>query len=289
MYSSGGALRLVRDPSSFVVTYANRAALDIQTRFKMNIFVSWSGERSKAVAECLRSWIQDVIHAVHPWISTEDIDPGIRWNAEVADELQASQFGIICLTRENLAAPWILFESGALAKTLQNTLVCPYLIDLEVGELTGPLAQFQAAKADKSGTLSLLRSINMRLGDQMLAEDRLRRVFERWWPDLELVLNGLPPAPQAESPDPSDVNKGLESVFLSRGAALDAFMPAFKLELEKADAGEPARIWMVSSSMRGFMVTASDHFDGHKIIESVARSSCDFRALMTDGFEENNL
>lgn len=248
----------------------------------MNIFISWSGERSKAVAECLRSWIQDVIHAAHPWISTEDIDPGIRWNSEVAGELEASQFGIICLTRENLAAPWVLFESGALAKTLQNTLVCPYLIDLEVGELTGPLAQFQAAKADKSGTLSLLRSINMRLGEQMVAEDRLRRVFERWWPDLESVLAGLPPPPRTESVDLSGVNKGLESVFLSRGAALDAFMTAFKSELDKADAGEPARLWMVSSSMRGFMVTASDHFDGHKIIERAATSSVDFRVLMTD-------
>ena len=30
------------------------------------------------------------------------------------------------------------------------------------------------------------------------------------------------------------------------------------------------------------MVTASDHFDGHKIIERAATSSVDFRVLMTD-------
>jgi hypothetical protein len=249
----------------------------------MKIFISWSGERSRTVAEFLRYWIPEVIQAVQPWMSAEDIDPGVRWSAEIAGELEASKFGIICLTPENITTPWILFEAGALAKTLDSTFVCPYLIDLEPTDLKNPLIQFQAAKADRDGTLSLLRSINQVVGTTILPEDRLKRAFERWWPDLEEVLNNLPKYECGpEEPSFPDKHKGLESVFLTRGAALDAFTDFLKAELEKARCGEQARIWIVSSSLRGFIMAASDNFDGQKIIERVATSDCDFRILMTD-------
>lgn len=81
----------------------------------MLVFLSWSGSRSKAVAETFSKWIVQVIQAVEPWISS-DIEKGARWNSEVAARLEQSRVGIICLTKENLDAKWILFESGALSK-----------------------------------------------------------------------------------------------------------------------------------------------------------------------------
>jgi hypothetical protein len=42
----------------------------------MKIFVSWSGRRSKAVAELMSDWLKCVIQASQPWISTRDIDRG---------------------------------------------------------------------------------------------------------------------------------------------------------------------------------------------------------------------
>lgn len=41
---------------------------------QMKIFVSWSGKRSKAVAELMSDWLKCVIQASQPWISTRDID-----------------------------------------------------------------------------------------------------------------------------------------------------------------------------------------------------------------------
>jgi hypothetical protein len=50
---------------------------------------------------------------------------------------------------ENQVAPWILFEAGALAKTIESTFVVPYLIDLEPPNINrGPLKQFQAKRAN---------------------------------------------------------------------------------------------------------------------------------------------
>jgi len=146
----------------------------------MKVFISWSGERSKLVAKALREWIPDVLQAVEPWMSEMDIEAGARWNRVIQDRLSDIRFGIVCITRDNCNAPWILFEAGALAKTLEDTFVCPYLIDLRLHDLPqGPLTQFQAKEADEEGTWALIQTVNTTLGEEALSEDKLRKTFER--------------------------------------------------------------------------------------------------------------
>lgn len=72
-------------------------------------------------------------------MSAEDISAGMRWSPTIAGELAAADFGIIVVTRENVAAPWLQFEAGALSTTFTNTFVCPYLVLLTPGEVKGPL------------------------------------------------------------------------------------------------------------------------------------------------------
>jgi hypothetical protein len=162
----------------------------------MKIFISWSGERSKVVAEALRSWIPDVIHAVKPWVSGVDVRAGMRWSREVDEQLRDTQFGILCLTKENQTAPWLVFEAGALAKSVEGAAVCPYLIDLTAGELhNGPLTAFQAKRATLEDTFDMLAAINAVLPEmERRSEEQLRKAFMRWWPDLEAVLRALPAA-----------------------------------------------------------------------------------------------
>ena len=125
-------------------------------------------------------------------MASEDIYAGNRWNQEIATELEQSKFGIICLTPENMNTPWILFGAGALAKTINETLVCPYLINLKSSEINGPLTQFQAVEDTKEGTLNLMTSINHALNENVLDDQQLQDTFDRWWPDLEEILNNLP-------------------------------------------------------------------------------------------------
>ena len=81
----------------------------------MKVFISWSGETSKGLAEALREWLPAVIQAVNPYFSPDDVSKGSRWSSEISKELEDSAIGIICLTKENLEAPWIMFEAGALS------------------------------------------------------------------------------------------------------------------------------------------------------------------------------
>lgn len=89
----------------------------------MKVFISWSKNLSKDCAEILSDWIKCTLQASEPWVSSKDIDKGSLWFNEINDQLKDTKVGIVCLTKENKSNPWILFESGALAKGLSANRV----------------------------------------------------------------------------------------------------------------------------------------------------------------------
>jgi len=111
-----------------------------------NVFISWSGERSKWVAEAMRDWLPLVLQTAKPWMSATDIEKGSRGLNEVSGRLQGMKIGIVCLTPENLETPWILYEAGALSKTIDDkTRLCTYLLGgLQFQHVKPPLGMFQA-------------------------------------------------------------------------------------------------------------------------------------------------
>ena len=148
----------------------------------MRIFISWSGERSHKIAELFKDWIQCVIQAAKPWISSHDIERGALWYTEISKTLADSQFGILCLTPENKTEPWILFEAGALAKGIEENRVCTLLIDLRNTDIDNPLAQFNHTIAcDKESMWELVQTINNALLENKLQEKVLKSVFETYW------------------------------------------------------------------------------------------------------------
>lgn len=157
----------------------------------MKVFISWSGPRSQKLAEALRDWLPLVLHYVDPWMSTADIKSGDRWSNEIAKGLQESNFGIICVTKDNLEAPWLLFESGALAKSMEDGRVIPLRLDLDVSDISGPLTQFQSERADDEGVKRLISSLN-KCAAGAIADDRLNRLFEPMWPDLKSKIQAIP-------------------------------------------------------------------------------------------------
>ena len=134
----------------------------------MKIFISWSGELSKEIAEILRQWIPGVIQAAKPYYSPDDITKGTRWSSEISKELDASKVGIICLTKDNLNSSWIMFEAGALSKNLEKSKVCPILFGIEPSDIKGPLIQFQASKFSKKEIKRVTKMINQELSDNCL-------------------------------------------------------------------------------------------------------------------------
>ena len=153
----------------------------------MKIFVSWSGEKSKSVASALKEWLPDLVQHVDVFMSEHDLDAGSRWSTELSSRLETCTFGIICVTAENISAPWLLFEAGCLDKSVNRSRVVPYRVGISAPDVPFPLAQFQSVGADRAGTIKLLKSI-VAASSSPLDENRLNRLFELLWPDLEKRL-----------------------------------------------------------------------------------------------------
>lgn len=159
----------------------------------MKVFISWSGDRSRQAAEILRAWLPRVIQSVQPWMSQEDISAGSRWLSEVSSVLDSTQIGILCVMPENQHNPWLLFEAGALSKSLRQGRVCPLLFEMTAGQLSGPLTQFQAHTFGKEGVLRILSVLNEEAGDRALPEGEVEQILEVWWPHLNERISSIPP------------------------------------------------------------------------------------------------
>ena len=45
----------------------------------MKVFISWSDNKSQAVAIALADWLPGVINSIEPFVSAKDIYAGTRW------------------------------------------------------------------------------------------------------------------------------------------------------------------------------------------------------------------
>lgn len=155
----------------------------------MRLFVSWSGGVVKEFAQELAQWLHGVIHQVRPFVST-DIGPGGRWSDEIATQLEKCNFGVVCLTRENIGSNWIQFEAGALSKMLGSSSVVPILLGgLRPTELPSTLTQFQAVTGKREDFFRLVNRLNECLGeDDQLDSTTLTKTFDLWWPSMEAKI-----------------------------------------------------------------------------------------------------
>jgi hypothetical protein len=154
----------------------------------MKVFISWSGERSHAVAKALYDELPLLMNEVEPYISSEDIEKGTAWFPHISDNLASSDFGIVCLTPENIESRWVHFEAGALACKFSNKKVAPLLIDLKEAEVRPPLSQLNYTSFKKDDVLKLMSAINANL-KKPLSDENLRKSFERWWLPFEQRIN----------------------------------------------------------------------------------------------------
>lgn len=149
------------------------------------VFISWSGDLSRKLAEALRDWLPASLQYVKPYFSPQDIEKGTKWDSEIAKELAESDIGVVCLTQGNTLKPWLLFEAGALSKSIAKARVCTLLFNLEPAEVTGPLTSFQATRFARDDFKRLVETINSAAGESTLDPAVLGDVFDMWWPQLE--------------------------------------------------------------------------------------------------------
>lgn len=80
----------------------------------------------------------------------------------------------------------------------------------------------------------------------------------------------------------SCAKRGVENVHLNRGSALENFAWFLDAEARKAEHKEPARVWIVCSSLKGLLDMSGEHFNGQRMMEKIVQSGCDLQIMMTD-------
>lgn len=196
------------------------------------VFISWGGDLSKSLAEEIRHWLPSVLQFVKPYFTPSDIEKGARWESHVADELNTSDVGIICLTKDNIDRPWILFEAGALSKNFGKANVCTILFDVDSSNLSGPLSCFQTTKFEKNDFAKLIQTINDTGGDSKLDSSVLNDVFDMWWPKLESRVKDILANYKPETPSKRPEREILEEI----------------LELSRINLRQPNRMFMDTES-----------------------------------------
>lgn len=182
----------------------------------MKLFLSWSGNESKQLASIFKEWIPNVLQYTEPYMSAKDISLGEMWNNNIRNNLEESVFGLVFVTPDNINAPWINYEAGALSKTLDSKVV-PILHRADVMILNeGPLKQFQSVKRlEKDDVYTLLKSINSSNDSIKLDGARLDKAFNIWWPYLEEQISKVT-TDENSSVDSEPSEKELLSVIYSK-------------------------------------------------------------------------
>ena len=167
------------------------------------VFISWSGKRSLAVAESLCDFIPRVIPELQDrlFVST-GIEKGARWSDEIARHLEEADAGILCVTAEGLNSTWLHFEAGALTKGLDSTRdrrgepggassssrIFTYLHGIAPTAFSGPLSVYQWTSANREDTWRLMQALHDLFATARSELRSAQRRFEDAWPDLERAL-----------------------------------------------------------------------------------------------------
>lgn len=157
----------------------------------MKVFISWSGELSNQIAKELSIWLPSIIQSVEVFYSPEDIKKGENWDARLTSELENSDFGIVCLTSENVMAPWIHFEAGALSKKFDSK-VAAIMVDVVTSDIQGPLSRFQATKLEKEDFYKLIKDINEESGnkiDESILKNTFDAIWEKMYEKIASIIN----------------------------------------------------------------------------------------------------
>lgn len=167
----------------------------------MKLFISWSGEFSRKVAERLSIWIPTIIQTVEVFYSPDDIAKGENWGNRLSEELEQCNFGIVCLTPENITAPWIHFEAGALAKAA-NSRVSAIMLGITPSDIKGPLARLQNTAFNREDLFRLFQSIN-NSNNAPLKSETLKNAFDNSLDKLMREINTIINDYSSRLPEPA--------------------------------------------------------------------------------------
>jgi len=82
---------------------------------------------------------------------------------------------------------------------MQEAKVIPLLFGLELSDISGPLAQFQAKKVDQNGLTEVVKAIN-NVAENKTSDDIVKQLVPALWSKLEDLLSEIPAVDPSDNP-----------------------------------------------------------------------------------------
>jgi len=150
----------------------------------VKIFVSWSGPAEQLVAEALKTALPNICAAdVEVFVSSKSIAKGVIGTAVIEAKLSGSDYGLVLVSQANQGAPWLMYEGGWLASTLERP-VATICLDLRPSDLTTPLSPRQATVFVEEDMRELLRQI-VEVANPSMSDRTFDVLFASAWPDID--------------------------------------------------------------------------------------------------------
>ena len=165
--------------------------------------MSWSGDTSLLVAKAVCEGIELLSDRLEPWLS-EDLEPGEEWASTLIPQIRKARLAVLCLTRRNVGAAWIAFETGAYYSSRSGQVVVPLLLDITPADVEFPLGLFQGVTADEYGLKRLFTRIGELVGLEAAAAEE--RFDSQIWPQLDDRLTTIRDQSAAEATQVAPTN-----------------------------------------------------------------------------------
>ncbi|MBR3569425.1 MAG: TIR domain-containing protein [Oscillibacter sp.] len=166
-------------------------------REAVQIFISWSKSVSHEIGQALYEWLPTVNPSWKTYIS-DDLEAGSVWFPELMKRLKTANIALLCVTRENLDSPWLLFEAGAFL--IREIPVVPILFRVKSSELeNSPLHYLQSVELSEGGIRRLLGIC----GDGLSTEDT-SKTFAETYPELEAKIRAIRVPPEWDKMMPAN-------------------------------------------------------------------------------------
>lgn len=202
----------------------------------MKVFISWSGAAERKVAEALREAVDAVCAGrAEAFVSSQDIPKGDRGMNAIDAALRSTDYGIVVLSAANQDRPWINYEGGAMAKSLNNP-VATILLDLIPSDVEGPLQRLQSTLfTDEADMLRLFKEIAA-AADEDLPAITVGVMFTNVWPAIR--DSWIPP--EGETPiEPRRRDSDMLAEIVERVRGIEKAQAAASLEAS-SNAGGPS-------------------------------------------------
>jgi hypothetical protein len=167
----------------------------------MSVFICWSGGRSHAIANALKTLLLQTLRLKKNDVFISDsIEKGANWFNAIERELERAEAGVVCLTAENLTNPWLHFEAGALGNRLArlpksvpqerrrssgsdaSRRLFTLLHGVTGAELKGPLSAYQSTLTTKQDVDEMMLALARVLDRPATATKKARSIVtgDRW-------------------------------------------------------------------------------------------------------------